>query len=98
MTEEKLTQVENLLGEVLRSMFPNTEFTSLRVRPDLDHDGDEILRVDAFYRGSGCEPGDTTKAVDVIIEMQHRLLAIGESAFPILHYSNPEADPWHVPS
>ena len=47
MTEEKLTEVRNVLEEVLRSTFPNTDFTSLRVRPDLDHDGDEILRVDA---------------------------------------------------
>ena len=98
MTEEKLTEVRGVLEEVLRSMFPNTEFTSLRVRPDLDHYGDEILRVNAFYQGSGLELRDATKAVDVIIEIQHRLLAIGETAFPSLKYQNPETDRWHVPS
>lgn len=96
MTEEKLTEVRNVLEEVLRSTFPNTDFTSLRVRPDLDHDGDEILRVDAFYRGSDTELDDADRAADVIIEMQNRLLAIGETAFPIPEFWNPEASPRRV--
>ena len=98
MTEEKLTEVRRVLEEVLRSRFPNTEFTSLRVRPDLDHYGDEILRVKAFYRGGDAELDDADRAADVIIEMRHRLRAIGETAFPSLEYRNPEVDRWHVPS
>ncbi len=98
MTEKRLTEVRGLLEEVLGSMFPNTEFISLRVRPDLDHDGDEILRVDAFYRGSGAELDDADRAADVIIEMQDRLRAIGETAFPIPEFWNPEASPRHVPT
>ena len=98
MTEKRLTEVRGLLEEVLRATFPNTEFISLRVQPDLDHYGDEILRVKAFYRGSDAELDDADRAGDVIIEMRQRLRAIGETAFPSLEYRNPDVDRWHVPS
>ena len=56
MTDEKLREARTLLEELYRSTFPETEFTSVRVRPDLDLYGDEMLSVEAFYRGGSVEP------------------------------------------
>lgn len=82
MTEDKLAEAQSVLEDLLRTTFPNTDFTSIRVWPDVDHDGDDVLRVDAFYRGSDAEL-DSPTGYGIITRIWDRLIDIGVTTFPI---------------
>ena len=83
MTEERRLQVQDIVAEVVRSRFPETVFPAIRLRPELDHDGDPVLVVEIFFRPEDeelrCKMG---LGVELIRDMQDRLWAIGETRFP----------------
>ena len=83
MTEERRRELEDVVARVVRSRFPGTEFPAIRLRPELDHDGDPVLVVEIFFRP---EDEDLRRkmglAVPLIRDMQDRLWAIGETRFP----------------
>ena len=97
MTDDKLREAREVLEDLLRSRFPNTQFVEVRLEPDLGHDGDEILRVDAFYRGSDAE-FDAKRCLAIITEMWDSLCAIGITAFPIHRFRDVDARPYRAAS
>ena len=92
MTNDKLQEARSLIGDLLHSTFPNTHFVEIQVHPDLDHEGDEVLRVDAFYRGE--EDIDPATDVALLPEMRDRLRAIGINAFPIHRFRDIDERPY----
>ena len=93
LPDDKLREAQSVVEDLLRSTFPNTNFTSIRLQPDLDHDGYEVVRVDAFYRGSAAEI-DPGRNVALGPEPWHRLRAIGISAFPIHMFRDVDEKPY----
>lgn len=91
--DDKLREAQGIVEDLLRSTFPNTNFTSIRLQPELDHDGDPVLRVDTFYRGSDAEI-DSTAGYDVGLNLWRRLRAIGITAFPIHMFRDADERPY----
>lgn len=91
--DDKLREARKVVEDLLRSTLPNTNFTSIRLQPDLDHDGYEVLRVDAFYRGSAAEIDPGTN-VALGTELWRRLRAIGITAFPIHLFRDVDEKPY----
>ena len=93
MTNDKLQEARSLIGDLLHSP-PSRTRTSfeIQVHPDLDHEGDEVLRVDAFYRGE--EDIDPATDVALLPEMWDRLRAIGINAFPIHRFRDIDERPY----
>lgn len=83
MTETRRLELQDIVTRVVRSQYPQTDFPAIRVWPDLDHDGDPILRVEIYFpeedeelrRGMGLETG-------LIRAMRERLFASGITRFP----------------
>ena len=93
VADDKLREAHGVVEDLLRSTLPNTNFTSIRLQPDLDHDGYEVLRVDAFYRGSAAEIDPGTN-VALGTELWRRLRAIGITAFPIHLFRDVDEKPY----
>ena len=68
---------------VVRARYPEIDFPTIRLRPELDHDGDPVLAVEIYFRPEDeelrCRMG---LAVELIGDMQDRLWAIGRNPFP----------------
>ena len=83
MTEERRQELQSVVAHVVRSRFPGTELPAIRLRPELDHDGDPVLAVEIYFRPEDeelrCSMG---LEVELIGDMQDRLWAIGEPRFP----------------
>ena len=83
MTEARRRELEDVVVRVVRARYPETDFPAIRLRPELDHDGDPVLVVEIY-----CRPEDEELrcsmglAVELIEDMQDRLWAIGETRFP----------------
>ena len=83
MTEERRQELQSIVAEVVRSRFPGTEFPAIRLRPELDHDGDPVLVVEIYFRPEDEELRRSMGLeVELIRGMQNRLWAIGETRFP----------------
>ena len=91
--DDKLREARGVVEDLLYSTFPNTNFTAIQLKPDLDHDGDPVLRVDTYYRGSDVEI-DSTAGYDVGLNLWRRLRAIGITAFPIHTFSDIDEEPY----
>ncbi len=97
MTDDKLREAQTVVEELLRSSFPKTDFTSIRIRPDVGHYGDEIVWVEAFYRGSDAELYSET-GLGIITEIWRRLRAAGITAFPIERFLDVDEEPYGAAS
>lgn len=93
VADDKLREARGVVEDLLRSTFPNTNFTSIRLQPDLDHDGDPVLRVTTFYRGSAAEI-DSTAGHGFGLNLWRRLRAIGITAFPIHMFWDVDEEPY----
>ena len=93
MTDAKLQEAQSVMENLLRSRLPRTDFTSIRLRPDLGHYGDEIVWIEISYRGSDAELY-TEAGFGIITEIWRRLLAIGVTAFPIERYRKVDEKPY----
>ena len=93
LPDDKLREARGIVEDLLYSTFPNTTFTSIELKPDLDHHGDPVLRVDAFYRGSDAEI-DSTAGGDVGLNLWRRLRGIGIMVFPIHTFRDVDAEPY----
>ena len=93
LPDEELREVQGIVEDLLDSTFPNTNCTSLQIEPALDHDGDPVLRVDTFYRGSTAEI-DSTAGYDVGLHLWRRLRATGITAFPIHMFRDADEEPY----
>lgn len=53
----------------------------IAVRPGTDHDGDPVLFIEAGY-GANRQPMDGQAFLQMLVELQARLAAVGEDRFP----------------
>ena len=93
LPEDKLREARGIVEDLLYSTFPNTTFTSIELKPDLDHYGDPVLRVDMFYRGSDAEIAFPASG-DVGLNLWRRLRGIGILVFPVHTFRNVDAEPY----
>jgi hypothetical protein len=77
--------VEKAIWSAVKDRFPGREIESIRVREDLDHDGDPILRVDLIVRERKkvLDPKRTGSLTGLI---RARLSEIGITSFPVLSF------------
>lgn len=82
MTDERLRKAKAAVDNVVRSMFTKTDWVSIEVRPEIGCEGDEVLWIEGFYRGSGAELV-SPKGTKVQFEILTRLYEMGETALPV---------------
>lgn len=77
--------VQDAIERVVRKQLSDAQIDSVTVRQDVDHDGDEILRVFVIFdaRKGQLDPDKTVSMVRHVREELHKL---EESRFPIISY------------
>lgn len=81
------TVVSPVVDRVLRAKLPSSKVKSVAVRPERDHDGEEILRVRVFVEeGSRLEPQELKS---LIRHTRDALAEVGEERFPIFTFLYP---------
>lgn len=74
-----------LVEAVIRRQFSDAVINTVAVKPDVDHDGDDILRVTVVVQ-DGIERLDPDKAVGLIRHLRPELAEAGIENFPIVSY------------
>ena len=69
------------INKVLAARMGRYGFTSARVEPGLDHDGDEVLFIEAVYPYSDT-PVAANATVGLVSEVRRAIEEIGETRFP----------------
>ena len=77
--------VKKAIESVVEDRFPGGEIVSIRLREDLDHEGDPILRVDLIVRESG-KVLNPKRTVGMTGDLRRRLAEIGITSFPVLSF------------
>lgn len=90
MTPEKLSELRGIVAELLRKRFRHVAFDPIDMRPGIDHDGDEIVRVtmvcdDALFGDRGIKL-DPRKTLSLDWDIWERFTEAGTKAFPITIY------------
>ena len=78
-------EVRKAIESTIEDRFPGGEIVSARLREDLDHDGDPILRVDLIVRGRG-KILDPKRTVGLTGDLRSSLAKIGVSSFPVVSF------------
>lgn len=79
--------VSPVVERVLRANLPSSRVKSVAVRPERDHDGDEILRVRVLVEdGSRLEPQELKS---LIRHTRDALAEVGEERFPMFTFLYP---------
>ena len=82
MVPEKIDEaVVRKIDDVIRARMERWGCETVRVKPDLDHDGDPIIRVDVDYRLME-EPLDTNATYDLVGDVRRAIMELGEQRFP----------------
>jgi hypothetical protein len=91
--EKKMRDTKNIakiVKDVLASDFENIKIIEVRVRDDLDSDGDEVLRVDVIFEGSPKDLKGRSLA-GAVRHIRPKLIEAKEGAFPVFSFiSNKE--------
>jgi len=74
-----------LVGAVIRRQFSDAVIHAVAVKPDVDHDGDDILRVTVVVQ-DGIERLDPKKVLDTSGDLWAELGDAGIESFPIVRY------------
>ncbi len=74
-----------LAGTVIRRQFSDAVINTVAVKPDVDHDGDAILRVTVVVQ-DGIERLDPEKVLDASGSLWSELGEAGIESFPIVSY------------
>lgn len=74
-----------LADTVVRRQFSNAVIHAVAVKPDVDHDGDAILRVTVMV-GDGIERLDPERVADTLGRLWFELGEAGVDSFPIVSY------------
>lgn len=85
-----MKNIAKIVKDVLASDFENIKIVEVRVRDDLDTDGEEVLRVDVLFEGA---PKDLKAGslVGAVRRVRPRLIEAKERAFPVFSFiSNKE--------
>jgi len=74
-------RVQHAISAVLRKRFGDYGFRNAHVEAGLDHDGDPILLIDAYYDFSK-RPVDTSAMLGLTRALREVLQTLGETRFP----------------
>lgn len=74
-----------LAETVIRRQFSDAVIHAVAVKPDVDHDGDDILRVTVVVQ-DGIERLDPEKVLEVVGQLWSDLGEAGTESFPIVSY------------
>lgn len=85
MTEMNIDILRARIERMIRSELAGIEIDRVDVREDIDHDGDEILRVLVVFGGSQ-DDLDGRRTLHAITRVHETLLDEGEDRFPIFSY------------
>lgn len=85
MTKKKVEELRKKLESMIRKELAGIEIDRVDVREDVDHDGDEILRVLVVFGGSQ-DDLDGRRTLHAITRVHETLLDEGEVRFPIFSY------------
>lgn len=74
-----------LAETVIRRQFSDAVIHAVAIKPDVDHDGDAILRVTVVVQ-DGVEKLDPAQVVDTLSRLWSELGEAGIESFPIVSY------------
>ena len=84
--DEKVVKV---IDDFLRERMGRWGYTGVRARPDVDYDGDPVLRIDADYEYRET-PMDVYALVGLISDLSDALEKVDEYRFPMIrHHFDP---------
>ena len=78
-------KIETIVRSVLESRFGDVDIDSVIVEPDVDEDGEDILRVKVVL-GGRFKQLDPEKSSSIIRHLRPKIAEIGEYAFPIISF------------
>lgn len=82
-------ELAKVIDDVLREELADIGYVSAEIVEDVDHDGDDILRVIIAYKKVG-DSVDPTPTFLVTSKLRKAMRAIGEYRFPHLRHLFPE--------
>lgn len=82
-------EIRDAIGTVVREELHPAQIVSVKVDGDLDHDGDEILRITVIFDSDGGQL-NTSKVLGLPRHLRKPLAALDEKRFPILTFLTPE--------
>jgi hypothetical protein len=80
-----LESIRRIVTDTLSSRFDRIRIVDVRIREDVDSDGDELLRIDVIFDGAPKDL-DARKLSGAVRHLRPKLDAIHESAFPLLTF------------
>ncbi len=77
--------IQNVIENTIREQLSDAVIDRITVQEDIDHDGDEILRVLVIF---DAEKGghDSNKTVSMVRHVREKLHELKEDRFPIISY------------
>ncbi|HER25626.1 MAG TPA: hypothetical protein ENI69_00795 [Rhodospirillales bacterium] len=79
------SKLNAVIEKVLRDIFDDIDIETITVEPDIDEDGDNILRVRVIFDGENKQL-DTHKTSSLLRYMRPKIADIGENAFPVVSF------------
>ncbi len=77
--------LENVVTNVLNTLFPGTTIHKVLVKPGVDYDGDEVLRITVIL-DEGPERLDKDALVGLARHLRSRLAEVDHEEFPIVSF------------
>lgn len=78
-------EVKDVVRKALKDRFPTAKIANVAVRPDVDSDGDEILRIIVVIEGAPSQL-DKKALVGFVRHLRSRLEEVNREEFPILSF------------
>ncbi len=80
-----MKKIAKIVKEVLASDFDNIKIIEVRVRDDLDSEGEEVLRVDVIFEGARKDV-DVARLTGAVRHVRLKLYEADERAFPVISF------------
>ncbi len=77
--------VDDVIERVVRSRFPNVQIDSVEVVPDVDLDGDRMLRITVVFDGQAGDL-DPARMAGLVRHIRSALPASEANSFPLVTY------------
>jgi hypothetical protein len=85
-----ITKIDQIVAEVATAILSRASVDSVRSEPTVDSQGDEALQITIVVKSDAVEKLKGDPALDIIVQIQDRLIEAGEDRFPIVEYATPE--------
>lgn len=77
-------EVRDAIEAVVRERLRDVDIHAIHITPDVDDDGDRLLRVKVVF--DAARPVDARKTSGLVRHIRPRIAELGEEAFPILSF------------